>query len=62
MSNMKSKYDIGDEIDLVEVLKKVYVEKLIIKYSIISAFVGVVFALLQPNQYTSSTTFIPSSI
>ena len=60
MSNMKSKYDIGDEIDLVEVLKKVYVEKkLIIKYSIISAFVGVVFALLQPNQYTSSTTFIP---
>lgn len=49
-----------DEIDLVELLKKVYKEKkLILKYSIIAAFVGVVFALLQPNKYTSSTTFIP---
>jgi len=49
-----------DEIDLVELLKKVYKEKkLIFKYSIISTIIGVVFALSQPNIYTSSTTFIP---
>tara|TARA_B100001059_G_scaffold202366_1_gene210285 strand:- start:462 stop:1547 length:1086 start_codon:yes stop_codon:yes gene_type:complete len=49
-----------DEIDLVELLKKVYIEKkLIFKYSIIAAVVGVVFALNQPNEYTSSSTFIP---
>jgi capsular polysaccharide biosynthesis protein len=49
-----------DEIDLVELSKKVYKEKkLIFKYSIIAAILGVVFALFQPNQYTSSTTFIP---
>lgn len=60
MSNTIRKPDIEDEIDLIELLKKVYKEKrLIIKYSIVSAFFGVVFALLQANQYTSSTTFIP---
>jgi LPS O-antigen subunit length determinant protein (WzzB/FepE family) len=49
-----------DEIDLVELLKKVFKEKkLIFKCLIIAAIVGVVFALSQPNQYTSSTTFIP---
>ena len=49
-----------DEIDMIELLKKVYKEKkLIFKYSIITAFIGVVFALFEPNQFTSSTTFIP---
>ena len=49
-----------DEIDIIELLKKVYKEKkLIFKYSIIGAFIGVVFALFEPNQFTSSTTFIP---
>jgi len=49
-----------DEIDIVELLKKVYKEKkLIFKCSIIAAIVGVVFALFQQNIYTSSTTFIP---
>ena len=49
-----------DEIDVIELLKKVYKEKkLIFKYSIIATIVGVVFALFQPNMYTSSTTFIP---
>ena len=56
----KTNNQIEDEIDVVELLKKVYKEKkLIFKYSIISAIVGVVFALFQPNQYTASTTFIP---
>lgn len=60
MSKTLRKLDIEDEIDLVKLLKKVYTKKrLIIKYSIISAFFGVVFTLLQANQYTSSTTFIP---
>ena len=56
----KTNNQIEDEIDIVELLKKVYKEKkLIFKYSIIAAIVGVVFALFQPNQYTASTTFIP---
>ena len=56
----KTNNQIEDEIDIVELLKKVYKDKkLIFKYSIIAAIVGVVFALFQPNQYTASTTFIP---
>ena len=57
-TNKQQYYD--DEIDIVELLKKVYKEKkLIFKYSIISAIAGIIFALFQPNEYTSSTTFIP---
>jgi capsular polysaccharide biosynthesis protein len=49
-----------DEIDLVELIKKVYIEKeLIFKAVFLSAFIGVVYALIQPNEFTSSTTFIP---
>ena len=49
-----------DEIDLVELLKKVYVEKkFIFKVAFFSAVIGVVNALTQPNEFTSSTTFIP---
>jgi hypothetical protein len=60
MNEISNQKVVEDEIDIVEHLKKVYKEKkLIFKCSIISAIVGVVFALNQPNQYTSSTTFIP---
>ena len=60
MSEFKNQYNNEDEIDLIELLKKIYIEKrFIIKSSIITAVVGVLFALIQPNQYTSSTTFIP---
>tara|TARA_B100000767_G_scaffold76188_1_gene72777 strand:- start:712 stop:1785 length:1074 start_codon:yes stop_codon:yes gene_type:complete len=49
-----------DEIDLIELFKKVYTEKkLIIKAVFFSAVIGVVYALTQPNEFTSSTTFIP---
>ena len=49
-----------DGIDYIELLKKLFKEKkLIFTYSIIAAFVGVFYALSQPNVYTSSTTFIP---
>jgi uncharacterized protein involved in exopolysaccharide biosynthesis len=49
-----------DEIDLIELLKKFYLEKkFILKTSILAALFGVVYALFQPNEYTSSTTFIP---
>ena len=48
------------EIDLIELLKKVYKEKIfVLKISILAALFGVVYALFQPNEYTSSTTFIP---
>jgi len=49
-----------DEIDLIELLKKVYTEKkFILKTSILAALFGIVYALFQPNEFTSSTTFIP---
>ena len=60
MNEIQNRQIDEDEIDLVELLKKVYKEKkLIFKCSIIAAIVGVVFALFQSNEYTSSTTFIP---
>ena len=60
MNEIQNRQISEDEIDLVELLKKVYKEKkLIFKCSIIAAIVGVVFALFQSNEYTSSTTFIP---
>ncbi len=52
--------DNTDEIDLIELLKKIYLEKkLILKISILATLFGVVYALFQPNEFTSSTTFIP---
>jgi len=52
--------DNTDEIDLIEHLKKIYLEKkFILKISILASLFGVVYALFQPNVFTSSTTFIP---
>ena len=52
--------DNTDEIDLIELLKKIYLEKkLVLKISVLASLFGVVYALLQPNEFTSSTTFIP---
>lgn len=60
MSELKNQYKNEDEIDLKELLKKIYLEKrFIIKSSIIAVFIGIIYSLIQPNQYTSSTTFIP---
>ena len=60
MNEIQNRQIAEDEIDMVELIKKVYNEKkLIFTCSIIAAIVGVIFALFQPNQYTSSTTFIP---
>jgi LPS O-antigen subunit length determinant protein (WzzB/FepE family) len=52
--------DNTDEIDLIELLKKIYLEKkFIIKISLLASLFGIVYALFQSNEYTSSTTFIP---
>jgi hypothetical protein len=60
MNEIQNRQIAADEIDVIELFKKVYKEKKIVfKYTIIIAFVGVVFALSQPNEYTSSSTFIP---
>lgn len=60
MKETNAKKYLEDEIDLIELLKKVFKEKILIfKCSIIAAIAGVAFALFQPNQFTSSTTFIP---
>ena len=52
--------DNSDEIDLIELLKKVYKEKkFVLKISVLASLFGIVYALFQSNEYTSSTTFIP---
>ena len=49
-----------DEINLIELLKKIFLEKkFILKTSILAVLFGIVYALFQPNEFTSSTTFIP---
>ena len=60
MSEYRNQHTSEDEIDIVELLKKVYLEKkFILKTSILAALLGIVYALFQPNVFTSSTTFIP---
>ena len=60
MNEISNQRESDDEIDLIELLKKVYSEKkFILKTSILAALFGVVYALFQPNEFTSSTTFIP---
>ena len=60
MPELNKQYNSEDEIDLLNLLKKIYLEKrFIIKSSLIAVVFGVLYALIQPNQYTSSTTFIP---
>lgn len=49
-----------DEIDLIELFKKVYNEKkLIFKATLFVVVLGIFYALFQPNEFTSTTTFIP---
>ena len=60
MNEISNQRESEDEIDLIELLKKVYLEKkFILKISILAALFGIVYALFQPNEFTSSTTFIP---
>ena len=60
MNEIQNQHTSEDEIDLIELLKKVYLEKkFILKTSILAALFGIVYALFQPNEFTSTTTFIP---
>ena len=60
MKEIQNQHISEDEIDLIELLKKVYLEKkFILKTSILAALFGIVYALFQPNEFTSTTTFIP---
>ena len=60
MSDKINKSVAEDEIDLIELLKKLYLKKkIILKTSIIAALFGIVYAIFQPNEFTSTTTFIP---
>ena len=60
MNEIQNQHTSEDEIDLIVLLKKVYLEKkFILKTSILAALFGIVYALFQPNEYSSSTTFIP---
>ena len=54
--------DFNDEIDLIEILKKVYNFRSIVMYTtIIFIIIGVVFALLSPVKFSSSTVFMPQN-
>ncbi len=47
-------------LDFELILKKIYSErKFILKFSTITFFIGLMFALITPNQYTTSSTFVP---
>ena len=60
MNEIKNQQIFEDEIDLIELIKKVYKEKkLIFKVTLFAVVFGVVYALFQPNEFTSTTTFIP---
>jgi uncharacterized protein involved in exopolysaccharide biosynthesis len=60
MNEIQNRQIVEDQIDLIELIKKVYKEKkLIFKVTLISVVFGVVYALFQPNEFTSTTTFIP---
>jgi capsular polysaccharide biosynthesis protein len=60
MNKIQNQHTSEDEIDLIELFKKVYDEKkLILKVSLFAIVFGIVYALFQPNEFTSSTTFIP---
>jgi capsular polysaccharide biosynthesis protein len=60
MNEIQNRQIEEDEIDLIELFKKVYNEKILIFKVILCAVVlGIVYALFQPNEFTSSTTFIP---
>ena len=50
----------SDEIDIVELLQKVWQgRKIAIIISVVFALLGVIFALSSTNVYTATTTFIP---
>ena len=60
MNEIQNRQIVEDEIDLIELFKKVYKEKkLIFKVTLLSFVIGIVYALFQPNEFTSTTTFIP---
>ena len=60
MNEIQNQHTSEDEIDLIELFKKVYNEKkLIFKVTLFAIVFGVVYALFQPNEFTSTTTFIP---
>ena len=49
-----------DEIDLIAVLKTVFVARhFVIKTTILFAVLGVILAVVSPTKYTASTTFVP---
>ena len=51
---------VNDEIDLIEILKQLWIRKTIIFYSIIAGgCMGLLIAILTPNMFSSSTSIVP---
>ena len=50
----------NDSVEFVKIFSKIYLDRIIIlKYLLVSFILGVSVALLSPNKYSSTTTFIP---
>lgn len=59
MKETKKKYN-DDEVYLIDLAHKLFIKKkLIFKSSLFSILIGIIYSLIQPNLYTSSSTFIP---
>ena len=57
---MKEK--IKDEIDILKIVKKLIISRKLITYSTLICMVfGIIFSLLSPVKYSSSTIFIPQN-
>lgn len=53
---------LNDEIDLIEIFKKIYNSKKIIIYStILLSVIGIAYAIMSPIKFESSTVFIPQN-
>ena len=54
--------EVNDEIDFIEIFKKIYsAKKIIIIITFIFSLTGIAFSLLSPIKYSSSTVFIPQN-
>ena len=57
----KNKSHKDDQIDLIEILKKIWAGKrIIIKVTALFFVAGLFVAMFSKNQYTAETTFVPS--
>lgn len=54
--------NLNDEIDFIEIIKKLYIKKsIILVFTILSSLIGITYSLIAPIKYDSYTIFIPQN-